>query len=842
MSVRGLCVAVDNAGNIVTSTDPSQAWNVAQADVGNAITGVSCPSVGLCVAVDSAGNVLTSSDPTGGKSAWAATNVISSAFGLVDVSCPSAALCVAISESGRVVTSTDPTGGASAWSTAVLNAGDLLFGVSCPSVSLCVVTGGGAGGGGGVIFSAANPAAGASAWTAVSTASTVEMISCPSTTFCMGIVRPTPGSGQPQDDLISSSDPGDGTSATWTNENVDGNNLLNAVSCLSASSCVAVDANGNVLESSDPTGGASAWTNSKVLSGPSDFGSGAFSDVECVGGLLCLAVYGTEIWATFDPTAGSSGWFQANLGVPLYGASCASVSFCAAVDDLGNVLTTTSAAAGGPWAVTHLEGIALLSVSCPAASLCVASDVAGDLLVSTDPAGGAASWSTLNVDGSGAITWVSCPTSSFCAAVDDSGDVLTSTSPAAGAGAWAMSDVDENIPLDAISCTGVGFCAAVDAAGAVLTSIDPTAGTPQWSSVEADPTQSLLAIDCPSSGLCVATDDAGNVLTSTDPTGPGAVWSSAPVDNTALTAVSCASTSQCVAVDDTGFEVNSIDPTGGAEEWTGTEVVGLAGLGSSLYAISCPDSTGCLTVDGNGSPWWGGPTPSNLTSPSIAGQATQGDTLSEQHGTWTDSPTSYSLQWERCSESEASCTDIANATGSSYVLTGADVGSTIRVSETASNANGDGATVESPQTAVVQSASLSGTGAAAGSGGGAGNATIKHATTSGTTAKVQVSCAGAAGATCSLVLRLTVKETIKGSKVIAVTAKAKTKKTVVILATTTVTLRAGQRKTVDVLLNSAGKRLLSQWHTLKVKLAVTQSGKPALSTTIRFEGKTNKKH
>jgi hypothetical protein len=660
-------------------------------------------------------------------------------------------------------------------------------------------------------------------------------------------VRPTPGSGQPQNDLITSSDPVDGASATWTGENVDGINSIDAITCLSDSSCVAVDANGNVLESSNPTGGASAWHISKVLEGPNAYGAGAFSGVVCAAGPMCLAVYGTQIWATFDPTAGSAGWFQTNLAVPLYGASCATTSFCAAIDDLGNVLSTTSPAGAGPWNVTHLAGVSLLSVSCPEVTFCVASDIAGDVLVSSDPGGGASQWGTLAVDGAEAITSVSCPSSSFCAAVDDSGNVLTSTNPTGGAGAWTITNVDGGELLNGISCTTAGFCAAVDDAGAVLSSTNPAGGAAQWSKAAVDPAHSLLAVDCPSSSLCVATDDAGNVLTSTSPASAPPRWSSAPVDNTALTAASCPSALRCVAVDDSGFEVNSINPAGGAGEWTGIGVTappGFAAAESPLYSISCPDSSGCLAVDGSGRPWWGAPTPSNLTVPTIGGQDIGGNTLSEQHGTWSDSPTRYILQWERCDAAGANCVDIANATVGQYLLTAADVGHTIRVLELASNANGDGVTVESAQTAVVQAASQGGSmpPPAPPAGSGVGSATIKFATTSSTTANILVSCAGSPGATCSLVLRMTVEETIKAGRVIAVTSKAKPKHKIVIVGTATVTLGAGQSKIVKVSLNSAGRRLLSHEHTLKVKLTIAQSGKTVASRAITFKNKSKKKH
>ena len=94
------------------------------------------------------------------------------------------------------------------------------------------------------------------------------------------------------------------------------------------------------------------------------------------------------------------------------------------------------------------------------------------------------------------------------------------------------------------------------------------------------------------------------------------------------------------------------------------------------------------------------PAPTNTALPSISGAATEGDTLTATSGTWTGSPTAYTDHWQDCSTSGADCVDIGSATASSYVLTANDVGHTVRVVVTATNA--DGSTVAtSAATATV---------------------------------------------------------------------------------------------------------------------------------------------
>ncbi len=93
--------------------------------------------------------------------------------------------------------------------------------------------------------------------------------------------------------------------------------------------------------------------------------------------------------------------------------------------------------------------------------------------------------------------------------------------------------------------------------------------------------------------------------------------------------------------------------------------------------------------------------PVNSSPPTISGTALQGDTLTETHGTWTNSPYGYSLQWEQCDGSGSGCQPIPGATGPSYRLAAVDVGHTIVVQESATNdANTEGP-VGSAQTAVI---------------------------------------------------------------------------------------------------------------------------------------------
>ncbi len=93
--------------------------------------------------------------------------------------------------------------------------------------------------------------------------------------------------------------------------------------------------------------------------------------------------------------------------------------------------------------------------------------------------------------------------------------------------------------------------------------------------------------------------------------------------------------------------------------------------------------------------------PANSSPPTIAGTPQQGVPLTEQHGTWTNEPTSYSYQWLQCDSLGMSCLAIPTATTQTYTPLAGDVGHRLEVQEIATNAGGAGAAATSSQTAAV---------------------------------------------------------------------------------------------------------------------------------------------
>ena len=95
--------------------------------------------------------------------------------------------------------------------------------------------------------------------------------------------------------------------------------------------------------------------------------------------------------------------------------------------------------------------------------------------------------------------------------------------------------------------------------------------------------------------------------------------------------------------------------------------------------------------------------PHPVTPPSITGSPVEGQTLSEQHGSWTNNPTSFTYQWQRCDAFGNACSPLPGGTSSTYTLSRSDIGTTLRVQEDAPNPLDPVAPATSAASGVIQS-------------------------------------------------------------------------------------------------------------------------------------------
>jgi hypothetical protein len=315
---------------------------------------VSCPTTSLCVAVDSAGYLFTSTNPGGGASAWrSGQSQIITGAGLVGVSCPSSSLCVAVS-GGSIASSTDPAGGSARWKASALIGGNGLSAVSCPSVSLCVAVGAE-----GTVATSTSPAGGPGAWKVIKApTSTPEecgkygpgldcqagftAVSCPSVSLCVAVDSADNSLG----DAVTSSYP-TGGAAAWHATPIDKQAGLTGVSCPTVFLCVATDFYGNVLASAHPTGNAAGWV-TKYQSG------GEITAVSCGSMSLCVETVGVccnlagppltagIVATSVDPLGGPTSWTTSEIAPSARGGlgavSCVSRRMCVTVGDDGIVV------------------------------------------------------------------------------------------------------------------------------------------------------------------------------------------------------------------------------------------------------------------------------------------------------------------------------------------------------------------------------------------------------------------------------------------------------------------------------------------------------------------------
>lgn len=138
-------------------------------------------------------------------------------------------------------------------------------------------------------------------------------------------------------------------------------------------------------------------------------------------------------------------------------------------------------------------------------------------------------------------------------------------------------------------------------------------------------------------------------------------------------------------------------PIGGATDITYVPVT--ADIGNTLtVSIIATNAAGLgitATSAATGSVAAAGSVPVNTAVPTISGTAQVDQTLTSTNGSWTQSPTSFTRQWNRAG------TPISGATATTYVPVTADIGNTLTVSVTATNSFGSSSPATSAATSAV---------------------------------------------------------------------------------------------------------------------------------------------
>jgi hypothetical protein len=292
---------------------------------------------------------------------------------------------------------------------------------------------------------------------------------------------------------------------------------------------------------------------------------------------LCVAADQTgHIWWTTAPTKRASYWHRSSIDkvkhASLTGISCPTTSFCVVVDNQGDVtysrkptggvkhwskpiqVDTTAAAGGGP------AGFA--GISCPTVTLCVAVDNVGQVVTSTNPTGGASAWTTAVLPNTPSLTGVSCPSATLCVIVGSTR--FYSITPSGGASAWKASGSVAGGVLVSLACPSVALCVGVgygdSTTGLASATATPSGPASGWAGTTIDTTvpsgnsQLLDSVACPGLGFCIALDGADNAFDTVSPlTGSWTPITAARAMSTSTwSAISC-NTKTCVVVDSRGF-------------------------------------------------------------------------------------------------------------------------------------------------------------------------------------------------------------------------------------------------------------------------------------------------
>lgn len=620
-------------------------------------------------------------------------------------------------------------------------------------------------------------------------------------------------------------------SLTWSGPTeVDGSHKPTGISCPSATLCVAVDDAGRaVIGTRSATGAAWSWSTFSIDGGR------ALSSVSCPSTALCVAVdaEGRAVVGR-NPSVGPGSWSPVTIDgtTPLTSVSCASNAFCVAVDREGHALFSTSptVAVAGAWSGPVAIAASLSAVSCASSALCVAVDSEGNAVLSTEPTGGAAAWHKRLIDPALGLDAVSCFASDSCVAVDEAGSVFTSSDAAAaisfsagpGSGAtWSSTALDALGAPSAVSCATIGLCVAVDGTGYALSSDNPTAAPPAWILSGIDPPKTLTAVSCTSEGLCAAVDASGRLFTAE---APAPLASTAPADEVAHTSAlltgavdpNDAALSSCRFEYGTSTIYETSVPCASSPNGSGAVPVSATAanlVASTTYHYRLVAITATGTSDGADQTFKTLAPNVVEPHPSISGTPAPGQRLTCKSGVTATTGVTLAYAWLRDTKA------IAGAGASTYVVSTADVSHHLQCRVSATTAEG----TRSATSAFVT--------VPAGGLGTISETTVGAPRAGRNSVSVPVTCSAQAAGSCTLKLRLTVLETLHGSRVVAVAAQ--TRRATVTVGTRTVRLKPGQQATVAVALNATGKRLLARMRRLPVKLSVSGTVVGAISASLK---------
>jgi hypothetical protein len=270
----------------------------------------------------------------------------------------------------------------------------------------------------------------------------------------------------------------------------------------------------------------------------------------------------------------------------LTGVACPSAYTCWAVDEAGNILTSTTKGQFSTEATGPSGG--LNDIQCPTTTFCAA--IGGDnVMVFT---GG--TWSDpINPDSGNDLQDISCPLATFCLGVDQNGNSVEFTGSPTNWKVTPIAPGQDDGSWSSVSCTSPSFCVAVGNSEGVAiyngSSWTISNGPNESTSDGGSETASLGEIDCATASFCVAADGSGNVYTYNGSTWSGATAVPGTSTNESSLVISCPASGRCVAANGSG----GVSMLNGG---TWSPVVQVDG-DNQIVSLSCSSPTACTAVD-----------------------------------------------------------------------------------------------------------------------------------------------------------------------------------------------------------------------------------------------------
>ncbi len=606
------CAAVGGYTENFTETGLAETWNgqvwtsqplpVPADSAGATLTGVSCTSSGFCEAVgsyldNSTGTTVTLAVTWNGTS-WSLQQTPNPAGAFFEqlntVSCASARFCESwgSGNGGSPGPTVAEQWNGSSWQLQAVPSDATVNSVSCASAEFCEAVGtGSAYGWSGSHWSAQTIPGSAGS-------GSLGGVSCASPRSCeavgqynnngpvVGVAAAFKGSSW------SSQSTPNPTGATFTN--------LNAISCVSASSCEAGGDFQVVVTANDPKALAEAWNGSawalQHAVAPGGATYNALRSVSCVSATFCVAVGShfnsagneanlAEIWNgttwKIQSVPNLTSQFGA-VGNALFSVSCVSPSFCEAV---GTAPDGPSAAMwdGSSWTVQLRPGadVEPQALSCAAANFCMSA--AGSAVDIWD----GSAWSAgPSVSGFSPVSSLSCLSASFCEAVG--GGPPGENAAMWDGTAWSLQPTAGGVSAapNAVWCTAADSCEAVgqnfdQTSDEVVTLAEAWNGSTWTVQPTPNPAQtqssSLAGVSCTSASFCSAVGQYQSSNLSTFgalqtlvEVWDGTAWTLRSTPNPSsvqdlLSGVSCGSSQECTAVgqaEDTGGVAATLIETG----------------------------------------------------------------------------------------------------------------------------------------------------------------------------------------------------------------------------------------------------------------------------------------